>query len=504
MLDVRAATIIYQSQVKLASLVDNLITSKRFGKHKDPIWQKCLLIRRYLSALQYSDHSTDQAGQTYILECLIQLTGINNFPSSPTLEINSAPTIIIGQKGDTGAPGPGGATGPTGLATDFSVGGVASNSTIDSFNISTAPAARWEYVVTEAGGAQRSGAVRASWSSNGLHIDLADFSHADIIGSTAGIEFDVIYSAPNIILQAVVTSGVWSVRGSRYYTPTNGNGAGPVGSVLLDNHVYFGNASNVATGVTVTGDVTTTNAGVVTLSNSVVTNAKVASGAAIAVNKLAALTASLAVVTDSSGFLTTQAGITPTLLGYLTGLTGNIQAQITAGLVPSLTASRPIISNGSGALTANAALTSNTLIKWSGTAFSNSLITDDGSTVTIGGTVNISAGNVVRIDGANQVLTKILNIGDWNMSSTATVNVPHGLNYKKIRSIVVIVRDDTDVIYDNLARYDAGATGDIDGNYTLSGTTNVSLTRKAGGVFATTAYDSTSYNRGFITITYEI
>jgi len=58
-----------------------------------------------------------------------------------------------------------------------------------------------------------------------------------------------------------------------------------------------------------TGDVTATGPGssAATLSDGTVTNAKVASGAAIAVNKLASLTASRAVASDGSGFLTPSA-----------------------------------------------------------------------------------------------------------------------------------------------------------------------------------------------------
>ena len=47
--------------------------------------------------------------------------------------------------------------------------------------------------------------------------------------------------------------------------------------------------------------------GALTIANGAVNNAKVASGAAIAANKLAALTAHRAIASDSSGFLTPSA-----------------------------------------------------------------------------------------------------------------------------------------------------------------------------------------------------
>lgn len=60
-------------------------------------------------------------------------------------------------------------------------------------------------------------------------------------------------------------------------------------------------------------------------------NADVASAAAIAVSKLAALTASRAVASDGSGFLTASA-TTATELGYVSGVTSAIQTQLNAKL----------------------------------------------------------------------------------------------------------------------------------------------------------------------------
>jgi hypothetical protein len=57
-------------------------------------------------------------------------------------------------------------------------------------------------------------------------------------------------------------------------------------------------------------------------------DANIASAAAIALNKLAALTVSKALVSDSSGFITTSA-TSATELGYLTGVTSAVQTQLT-------------------------------------------------------------------------------------------------------------------------------------------------------------------------------
>jgi hypothetical protein len=59
-----------------------------------------------------------------------------------------------------------------------------------------------------------------------------------------------------------------------------------------------------------------------------IVDADIAAGAAIAVNKLAALTVSSLVATDASGFLTVVSGVSDTEAGYLNGVTSAIQTQI--------------------------------------------------------------------------------------------------------------------------------------------------------------------------------
>lgn len=493
MLDVRANSIIYQSQVALAKITDNLITSNKVGKAKDPIWDKLFKIGEDLTALQYAARSSDTNSQSYILECLIVLTGINSFPSSPVLTLQPIPNILVGTQGATGQPGSTGPKGDTGQATDFLASSLTTTSTVDSFLLSASPGARWDYVVTDISGAQRAGTVEASWSSTGAAIDLYDNAHPDIVGPTTGIEFNVVLSGSSIVLQAVITSGNWTVRGSRYFIPNNGNGSGAVGSVLLNGLTYIGNAGNIATGVLLSGAITVTNTGVTTLSNSVVTNANIVASAGISLNKLAALTTSKIVVTDGSGFLTTTNSPTLTELSYVGGATSNLQAQITAGLVPTLTASRPVITNGSGILSSNPVLSTNRVVKWNGTQFADSLISDDGTTVTI------SSRPVVTSNVA--LLSITINVGDWNMTSTTSISVPHGLSYKKIRSVSVIIRADTDVSYRNLSELN-GSTGLVSGGWTFNGTTALTL-QKINGTIFDAGYSTTSFNRGFITIFYE-
>lgn len=81
-----------------------------------------------------------------------------------------------------------------------------------------------------------------------------------------------------------------------------------------------------------------------------IANAQIATAAAIAVNKLAALTASIVPVSDGSGFLTSSA-VTPTELGYVSGVTSAIQTQITAQIPKSLLTTTNDMIYASGAST---------------------------------------------------------------------------------------------------------------------------------------------------------
>ena len=98
--------------------------------------------------------------------------------------------------------------------------------------------------------------------------------------------------------------------------------------------------------------------------------------------------------------------------------------------------------------------------------------------------------------------TKIIEIGDWNMNGVVSVDVLHGLtDYKKVRSISVIIRDDNDSNYFDLQR--ASTTGVMAGGINIINATEITVMRQTGGSFDNATYDSTSFDRGWITIQYE-
>lgn len=424
MIDVRIDSIIYQSQIYYRNLVNTLVDNKKLGKALDPTWEKVDLILGYLEALNYRSRLTDEDDITnvnYILECLIKLCELYQYPISPAITFQEAPDILFGIEGPPGdsITGP---TGATGLATDFQVSLVAVPTIVDSFDISDANGARWDYTVIQSTGEQRSGSIIGTWSADGASIEFNDNSTADIVGSTAGLEFNLQFSGGDIQLLAVPTSGLWNVVGSRYFIPNNGNGSGPISDVLADGKIFIGNSSNVATARTVTGVISITNAGVTSFTAGSIVNADINASAAIAVSKLAVLTASRVVGTNSSGVLTILDTATyPSLaeLSYVKGVTSALQTQLGTKLTdPTTTIGDIIIRNGSGnvdrlaigsntqVLTVTGGLpawgaapggisggTSGVITKYtSATTIGNSIMTESSSTITLAGDLVASLG----------------------------------------------------------------------------------------------------------------
>jgi len=118
----------------------------------------------------------------------------------------------------------------------------------------------------------------------------------------------------------------------------------------------------------------------------------------------------------------------------------------------------------------------------------------------------VSSG-AVSLDGGldtgddNTLKFKVVDIGDWNMDSTTSHNVAHGLTLSTIRMVTAtIISDDGNTL--NFVTYNKGSANITDVGITLIDSTNVSLERNLGGAYDNTNYDSTSYNRGHVTIWY--
>lgn len=121
----------------------------------------------------------------------------------------------------------------------------------------------------------------------------------------------------------------------------------------------------------------------------------------------------------------------------------------------------------------------------------------------ITGSLEVRGGIRTQTSGS-YLLKKIIPIGPWNMDTTSTLPVPHGLSdYKKIRNVSIIIRDDSNLSYLPIDHvYSVG--GITSGTWSVSGA-NIDLVRSDLGIFDQATFSSTtsSYNRGFITIEYE-
>ena len=100
---------------------------------------------------------------------------------------------------------------------------------------------------------------------------------------------------------------------------------------------------------------------------------------------------------------------------------------------------------------------------------------------------------------ADNYLYVEIQIGDWNMDSTASIDVAHNLSateFKTIRNIEVIVRDDADAVYCKLY------TQTVAANMTRWDSTNIKLDRDASGEFDSDQFNATDYNRGWVIFKY--
>ncbi len=102
--------------------------------------------------------------------------------------------------------------------------------------------------------------------------------------------------------------------------------------------------------------------------------------------------------------------------------------------------------------------------------------------------------------GVGTVRKRIIEIGDWDMNSTLSVNIAHGLTMSKIRNVHALIRNDADTKYTMFPGYIATSGNFID-KISLS-STEITLFRAPSSEFDSTDYDATSFNRGWITIEY--
>lgn len=193
------------------------------------------------------------------------------------------------------------------------------------------------------------------------------------------------------------------------------------------------------------GDATLTNTGAMTIANSAITNAKVSASAAIATSKLAPLTVSRAIVSDSGGLLSASS-VTSAELGYLSGVTSSVQTQIDAHLPLSGGTMSGAIAMGSNKITSLTAGASTGEALAFGQAFTAGKITFSPTTTGIQGTTtNDSAASGVVGEYVQSVVSGVasssgafidatsisLTAGDWEVTAQWFYN-PNGATYSGV------------------------------------------------------------------------
>ena len=108
-------------------------------------------------------------------------------------------------------------------------------------------------------------------------------------------------------------------------------------------------------------------------------------------------------------------------------------------------------------------------------------------------------------DGTEWFLTEPLlyrlDIGDFNMDAGDFVSVTHNMvDHEKVRRITVMIRHDTSAT--KASDFNGSISGETGTREIFIDATIIRLVRQTGGPFDGTNYDATSYNRGFIEITY--
>lgn len=435
MLNPNGANIYSAGFTALADLVYKIVvTDTPKGKNVSKDWDKAYNALLLLEALE-NPTRIDEADANALYDCVVQVLEIFDTSIYPTPV--SPPAVVINQ----GPPGPGGgtgATGATGGGTDFNIGVITVTTIADSFPLTSAYAARWDYIVN--GTSQRAGTIRATWIEDGSVLDWEDQSTPDVNGSTAGVDFTVTYAAGVIKLNAVVTSGTWAISGTRYWIPGNGNYLPPVSTILSNGYIWIGNSANSPVERLLSGVIAITNLGVTSYNVGSILDIAINSSANIALSKLASLPLNKVAVTNAVTGKIETANTTIAEINFSVGLTGVIQTQIngkqdviTGGATTITSANlafdKLLISSGTGkvAVSTVTALEAAQLVGI-GTVSTiqvqlngkQATITGAASTVT---SSNLTAGKILGSDGAGKIYATTFDVSAVStVSNTGATN----------------------------------------------------------------------------------
>jgi hypothetical protein len=107
------------------------------------------------------------------------------------------------------------------------------------------------------------------------------------------------------------------------------------------------------------------------------------------------------------------------------------------------------------------------------------------------------------VKGQDTIFDVSIDIGDWNMVAASACTVAHNLDFLSIKSFTSFIKPDAAVSTTILYPLSIlTALGAVSGFVMIQGT-NIMLHRENSLFFDSTNFDATSYNRGYITVTYQ-
>ena len=108
----------------------------------------------------------------------------------------------------------------------------------------------------------------------------------------------------------------------------------------------------------------------------------------------------------------------------------------------------------------------------------------------------------LAVDNLFTLKQVVVAIGDWDMdtNSIKTVGLVSGVTLANIRGVTIMIYTNSSSTVSDFIGYN-NATGE-GGSFSYSDALGLSLTRVDGGKFDNTSYNTTGFNRGYVTITY--
>lgn len=257
-------------------------------------------------------------------------------------------------------------------------------------------------------------------------------------------------------------------------------------ATLQDGNIFVGNAINVATGVTPSGDITLTNAGVFGITAGAIVNADVNAAAAIAYSKLAALTSGNILV-GSAGNVATSVAMTGDIAITNTGVT-SIQADTIV----------------------NADINSAAAIAYSklATLATGSIVAGNAGVPTataVSGDITIGATGVTAI-GANKVLSSMISPLALKYAAVAISAAEFNGMYAAPKLLVaaggantLLVLDKVDLLMTyGTAAFAAGGVAAVQYDSTANGAGVIASTTLSAATFQATASTGFMFNTGVV------